>query len=95
MGKYRLTKKADSDLAGLYRYGIQEFGIARADKYYDSLLERLKEIADSPLLFQAIDYREGYRRSVHLPHTIYYQVIDPEYVEIVRILRGQDPMAVL
>ena len=31
MGAYRLTRKADADLAGLYRYGIQNFGIERAD----------------------------------------------------------------
>ena len=91
MGTYRLTRKADADLAGLYRYGIQNFGIERADRYFDSLLARLEAIAQSPLQFQQSDYREGYRRSVHPPHTIYYRIIDPEMVEIVRILRGQDP----
>ena len=91
MGAYRLTRKADADLAGLYRYGIQNFGIERADRYFDSLLARLEEIGDSPLQFQKSDYRESYRRSVHRPHSIYYRIIDPEMVEIVRILRGQDP----
>ena len=92
MGAYRLTKKADEeDLAGLYRYGIQNFGIERADRYFDSLLARLEEIGDSPLQFQKSDIRDGYRRSVHRPYTIYYRIIDPELVEIVRILRGQDP----
>ncbi|MEP4196762.1 MAG: type II toxin-antitoxin system RelE/ParE family toxin [Aliishimia sp.] len=91
MAAYRLTKQADADLAGLYRYGIKEFGIKRADRYYDSLLVRLEDITETPLLLQKTDYRSGYRRSVHPPHTIYYRVIDPETVEIVRILRGQDP----
>ena len=70
MGAYRLTRKADADLAGLYRYGIQNFSIERADRYFDSLLARLEEIGDSPLRFQKSDYRDGYRRSVHQPHTI-------------------------
>jgi toxin ParE1/3/4 len=52
MGAYRLTRKADADLAGLYRYGIQNFGIERADRYFDSLLARLEEIGNSPLQFQ-------------------------------------------
>lgn len=91
MGAYRLTRKADEDLAGLYRYGIETFGIERADRYFDSLIARLEEIADGPRQFQETDYREGYRRSVHHPHTIYYRIIAPELVEIVRILRAQDP----
>ena len=91
MAAYRLTRKADADLESLYRHGIQTFGIQRADRYFDSLLARLGQIAASPLQFQASDYREGYRRSVHSPHTIYFRIIAPETVEIVRILRGQDP----
>ena len=91
MGTYRLTQKADDDLASLYRYGIEAFGLDRADAYYDSLIEKLAEIGDAPMMFQASDYREGYRRGVHPPHTIYFRVIDDEVVEIVRILRGQDP----
>jgi len=44
MGAYRLTRKADFDLASLYRYGLQNFGLERADKYFDSLVARLEEI---------------------------------------------------
>lgn len=95
MGTYRLTRKADSDLANLYRYGIQNFGIERADKYFDSLLVTLGEIGNNPMLFQQSDYRKGYRRCVHRPHTIYYRIINPGMVEIVRILRAQDPRKVL
>lgn len=91
MGAYRLTAKADEDLRNLYRYGIESFGMTRADSYFDSFVARLDEIADTPMLFQKSEYRNGYRRSVHAPHTIYYRIINPDLVEIVRILRGQDP----
>lgn len=91
MGAYRLTGQADEDLANLYRYGIKTFGQVRADSYFDSLITRLDAISDAPMQFQASDYREGYRRSVHPPHTIYYRIINSGMVEIVRILRGQDP----
>lgn len=91
MGAYRLTAKADEDLASLYRYGIETFGLDRADSYFDSLIVRLDVIGEAPMQFQKSDYRDGYRRSVHPPHTIYYRIIDTEMVEIVRILRGQDP----
>lgn len=95
MASYRLTRKADADLAGLYRYGIENFGLERADRYYDSLISRLEDIGSDPLRFPKIDYREGYRRSVHAPHTIYYRIVEPGLVEIVRILRGQDPREAL
>ena len=95
MGRYRLTRKADADLANLYRYGVTNFGFERADRYYDSLLVRLAAIGDDPLHFPASEYREGYRRSVHPPHTIYFRVLEKDFVEIVRILRGQDPREAL
>jgi len=91
MGTYRLSRKADDDLAGLYRFGVRAFGVKRADQYFDSLCERLDAIASNPMLYQALEYRDGYRRSVHPPHTIYYRIISDGLVEIVRILRGQDP----
>jgi len=91
MGSYKLTRKADDDLAGLYLYGLTSFGLQPASRYYDSLETRLQDIADDPLRFPPTDYREGYRRSVHAPYAIYYRIIDPQTVEIVRILRGQDP----
>ena len=91
MGRYRLTRKADADLASIYRYGVRTFGIAGADRYYDSLVRQLDRIGETPLLYQKSDYREGYRRAVHPPHTIYYRMVDADTAEIVRILYGQDP----
>lgn len=91
MGTYRLTEKADADLENLYRYGISKFGELQADRYFDRILSRLEEIGDNPLRFQKSEYRNGYRRSVHDSHTIYFQVLEDELVEIVRILGGQDP----
>lgn len=91
MASYRLTNKADEDLASLYLYGLTNFGLVQADFYYESIMRRFDEIADQPLRFQKSEYRKGYRRSVHFPHTIYYRIIDADMVEIVRILRSQDP----
>lgn len=90
MGAYRLTRKADEDLANLYRHGIETFGLDRADAYFDSLILRLEHIGHAPPQFQKSDYREGYRRSAHHPHSIYFRIVDSTMVEIVRILRSQD-----
>ena len=41
MASYQLGKAAQSELDGLYLYGILNYGLHRADKYYDGLIERL------------------------------------------------------
>ncbi len=91
MGTYRLTQKADQDLTELYLYGITTFGVVQADAYLDSLIAALDALANAPLQFQKSEYREGYRRCVHPPHTLYFRIIDDDLVEVVRILRSQDP----
>lgn len=91
MGRYRLTNKADEDLTNLYRYGIEAYGAFVADRYFDTVIGRLDDIAADPLRFQSTDYRVGYRRCVHPPYTICFRIIGTELVEIVRVLRGQDP----
>ena len=88
---YRLSGKAAEDLFDLYRYGVRSFGLDRANRYYDSLVKRLEEIGNDPLRFPLTEYREGYRRSVHAPHAIYFRLGEDGTVEIIRILRGQDP----
>lgn len=90
MGSYKLTEKAIDDLAHIYSYGIEVFGAARADLYYDTLLNHLDRLAENPYLYPALPYiRPGYRRSVCGVDSIYYRVVD-DTVEIVRILGRQD-----
>ena len=91
MASYRLSGRADEDLRRLYEYGILQYGLERADRYYNGLIERLEELAEDPHLWQAVDHiRPGYRRSVYGRHSIYYR-IDPNEIVIVRILGRQDP----
>jgi toxin ParE1/3/4 len=91
MASYRLSGRADEDVRRLYEYGIMQYGLERADRYYNGLIERLEELAEDPHLWQAVDHiRPGYRRSVYGRHSIYYR-IDPHEIVIVRILGRQDP----
>jgi toxin ParE1/3/4 len=90
MTGYKLSNKADQDLDEIYSYSFVNFGPQQADKYYDSLLDQLDKIASNPARYPvAQDVKQGIRRSVHDPHTIYYQQITGG-VEIIRILRQQD-----
>ena len=90
MGNYRLSENAKADLTRIYRRGLREYGEAQADKYYESLFERFEQLAEQPLLYQAVDnIRLGYRRSVCGSDNIYYR-IDGETVEIMANIGQQD-----
>jgi toxin ParE1/3/4 len=71
--RYRLSEAADADLESLYEWGIDRFGVNAADRYFEGLIARLGEIADTPQLWPEVDHiRAGYRRSVYVAHAIYY-----------------------
>lgn len=93
--RYHLSEAADADLERLYEWGIDRFGMNAADQYYDGLLTRLGEIADSPQSWPEVEHiRVGYRRSVYRAHSIYFRVED-KGVLIVRVLGRQNPQTSL
>ncbi len=90
MGNYKLSEDAKADLRCIYRRGLREYGEAQADKYYNTLFDRFEQLAEQPLLYQAVDdIREGYRRSVCGVDSIFYRV-DCGTVEIMAIIGKQD-----
>lgn len=90
MAGYRLTNEAIADLDRLYEFGIERFGLAQADRYFDGLVARLQDIAENPRLAPAVDHIcPGLRRSVYFSHSIYY-FRDSGDVRIVRILGRED-----
>ena len=91
VGSYRLSKAAEEDLICIALFGDKHFGIVKSDRYRDQLKRRFTALAEQPLQYPAVDHlREGYRRSVCGVHSIFYR-IDGKVVEIVRILKNQDP----
>ena len=91
MANYKLSADAEADIRRLYRHGIQNFGLAQADSYFDGLFARFDQLAAAPLHSRAVDeIRAGYRRSVFGAHPIYYRVFE-SHVEIMRVLGREDP----
>ncbi|MBN7818700.1 type II toxin-antitoxin system RelE/ParE family toxin [Bowmanella yangjiangensis] len=91
MGKYRLSAAADQDFDQLFEYGIDNFGLAKAKSYVDGLIVQFQSIAENPLHYQAVDHiRKGYRRSVYGKHAIYY-IVSNNCVDVMRILRSENP----
>jgi toxin ParE1/3/4 len=90
MAKYNLSKLAAQDLGRIYEYGVLNFGVETADKYFQALLISFDKIAEQPLIFARVpDIAEDYRRCVSGTDSIYYEIIE-ESVRIVRIIGRQD-----
>ncbi|MDZ7607185.1 MAG: type II toxin-antitoxin system RelE/ParE family toxin [Cyclobacteriaceae bacterium] len=90
MAEYRLSNAAKEDLIRIHHFGVEKFGIAQADKYFDTLFDYFEIIAQSPFSFESVDYiKEGYRRCPCGSDTIYYRIND-NMVEIMAIVGMQD-----
>ncbi|MDO3696064.1 type II toxin-antitoxin system RelE/ParE family toxin [Wenyingzhuangia sp. chi5] len=90
MAKYKLSNTAKEDLVRIHHYGVEKFGMAQADKYFDSFFEYFEIIAQRPYSFESIDFiKEGYRRCACGSDSIYYR-INNDIVEIMTIIGKQD-----
>jgi len=90
MAKYRLSNTAKEDLIRIHHYGVEKFGMAQADKYFDSFFNYFELIAQRPFSFESVDHiKKGYRRCVCGADTIYFK-INNETVAIMTIVGRQD-----
>ncbi|WP_299060675.1 type II toxin-antitoxin system RelE/ParE family toxin [uncultured Polaribacter sp.] len=90
MTKYKLTNEAKNDLIRIHQYGVEKFGMTKADKYFESFFEYFDIIAERPFSFEAVDYiKRGYRRCVCGVDSIYFKLND-NIVEIMTIVGRQD-----
>ena len=72
MTKYRLSNVAKEDLIRIHQYGVKQFGLTQADKYFNTFFEYFDIIAQRPFSFESVDYiRAGYRRCVCGSDSIY------------------------
>ena len=95
MANYKLSNEAKEDLIRIHHYGVEKFGMAQADKYYNSFFEYFDIIARRPFSFESIDYiRNGYRRCVCGVDCIYYRIKNST-VEIMAIVGRQDLIKIL
>ena len=91
MARYRLSNIAKEDLLAIARWGDEHHGVERSNQYRDTLKAHFALLAENSLLYPAVEHiRPGYRRSVCGVHSVYYR-IDGEIVEIMSVLRAQDP----
>ena len=71
MAKYRLSKEAKEDLIRIHHYGVEQFGIIQADKYFDVFFEYFDIIAQRPFSFESVDYIKKDIDDVFVGLTVY------------------------
>lgn len=90
MSKYRISNEAKEDLLRIHNYGVKQFGMAQADKYFESFFECFDIITERPFSFESVDYiRPGYRRCVCGSDSIYFK-LNNDFIEIMAIVGKQD-----
>ena len=92
MAKYKLSEVAKEDLIRIHHYGVEKFGIAQADKYFDTFFENFEIIAQRPFSFESVEFiKEGFRRCVCGVDSIFYKIDEEKnIVEIMTIIGKQD-----
>ena len=89
MYRYRLSVEAEEDIIRIFEYGIGQFGIVQAVKYYDMLFECFNKIAFNPLMFPVDSkHKEIDRYCVCGVDTIFFNVKDE--IEIITIIGRQN-----
>jgi len=89
---YRLSSRAEADLAEIWVYSAEQWSIEQADRYVDALVGRFDWLCDNPSLWRpGPDITGGLYSYPHQSHVIYFRPNRdaPEVVEIVRVLHGR------
>ena len=86
MGVYKLSRKDEIDLAKMYEYDIETFGLKQAKAYLSGMRTLFQVLADNAKLrCDASEFILSLKRFSYKSHTIFYLVTDIDIL-IVRVL---------
>jgi len=86
MGVYKVSGKAETDLAKMYEYGIETFGLGHAQTYLLGMHTLFQVLADNANLARdASEFMFSLKRFSYKSHTIFYIATDIDIL-IVRVL---------
>lgn len=90
MYHYKLSLEAEDDIIRIFEYGLRQFGVLQAVKYYDMLFECFYKIASNPFMFPVnTNYKKIDRYCVFGVDTIYYNIKGVQ-IDIVTIIGRQN-----
>lgn len=86
--KYKLSKLAEKDLSGIWRYTLDTWSREQADKYVTGLLKAMEDISKAPAsVGRPYEHvRTGYRKFLWGKHVIFYKISGDGSVFISRVL---------
>ena len=86
MNRYRLSRRAKADLAGIWRYTERKWGSEQANTYLDTIFGALDALAADPSRGRPCDdIHTGYFRYAVGSHIAFYRRVGAD-IGIVRIL---------
>jgi toxin ParE1/3/4 len=86
MGVYKISQKAEIDLAKIYEYGIETFGVKHAKSYLIGIHEVFEILTDNVNLGRdASEFMLLLKRFSYKSHTVFYLARDID-VLIVRVV---------
>lgn len=73
MGAYKLSEEARNDIANIYEYGIEKFGLTEAQSYLSGLHNILETISDHANIGRdASEFFPSLKQFVYKSHMIFY-----------------------
>lgn len=86
MDNYQLSESARGDVDRLYEYGILNFGLRKADSYYDGLREQFEFLAESPRIGKDSEELAPNLQRFHCQRRIIFYTLTDLGILIVRVL---------
>lgn len=86
MARYRILAEANTDIDGIYAYGIETWGLAQAKDYLLGLHERFEFLVDNPNIgVNSDELSPGLQRFRYGRHVVFFINTD-NGILIVRVL---------
>ena len=88
MSRYRLSKLAEKDLAGIWQYTLEHWSREQANKYVNGILNACADITRAPeSVGRPYEHvREGYRKYLYGRHVLFYKIMEDGSALISRVL---------
>jgi toxin ParE1/3/4 len=86
--KFRLSRKAEEDLEGIWLYTLETWSKEQADRYLSLIFDEIEFLSINPKTGQDFDHiRKNYRYSKVKSHLIFYKHRKSnDVIEVIRIL---------
>jgi len=89
MLEIHLQVKAREDLKNILQRSIEQWGLTRAEQYYDDLSDGINSLKENPELgFSRDDIKAGYRQLPIEKHHIFYRISSIK-IRVIRILHDK------